>query len=208
MNREPETGRASPTYRGEMDAELVARTLAGENAAFDALVVKYRERVYSLAFHMLRNEQEALDVSQEVFMRAYFALGKFRGESGFFTWLYRIAVNLVYTHAKRESKRRELNVKAAGDGWGQVHAAVKTPEELAEKNEIQAALHRALQALDLRFREVLVLKEIEGLEVEEVAEVLGLPQGTVKSRLFRARRQLKGLLAGCRELAPPEREKP
>jgi RNA polymerase sigma-70 factor (ECF subfamily) len=168
---------------------LIERTLAGDNTGFDGLITRYRDRIFSLAFHLLWNRTEAEDLAQEVFLRAYRGLKAFRRDARFFTWLYRITVNLVYTQSHRAASRRHAREQLA--------LALRSapcpqnPAELVEADEASDLLHAALANLDLRLREVLVLREIEGLEVAEVARMLRIPEGTVKSRLFRAHEDLR-----------------
>jgi RNA polymerase sigma-70 factor (ECF subfamily) len=163
---------------------------------------RYRDRVYRLAYHMLWNEHEADDAAQEVFVRAYCHLDKFRGDSNFFTWLYRIAKNVVYTQAKKAGRRREI--------YQQVHqehtlrgTAALSPEVSAERSEMMNRVYAGLRSLDPRLQEVLVLREIEGLDNDEVARVLEVPLGTVKSRLFRAQENLRKWFA-AQELGQQE----
>jgi RNA polymerase sigma-70 factor (ECF subfamily) len=172
------------------DRELIACTLGGETRAFDELMWRYRDRVYRLAYHMLWNEHEADDAAQEVFVRAYCHLNKFRGDSSFFTWLYRIAKNVVYTQAKKAGRQREI-YRTAHEEQSLRGAAGPSPEISAERAELMARVYSGLGTLDPRLQEVLVLREIEGLDNDEVARVLAVPLGTVKSRLFRAQENLR-----------------
>ncbi|MEW6516295.1 MAG: sigma-70 family RNA polymerase sigma factor [candidate division FCPU426 bacterium] len=198
MSREPRPEPSSLNDSREPDRQLIARTLRGDADAYDALVTRYRDRLYALVYHMVLNAQEAEDLAQETFVKAYRSLGKFRQESNFYTWLYRIAVNLVYTQSKKSSRRRTLFTAAleAGEPMG-VHWP-STPEELAQSEETKEMILKAIHQLDPRFRQVLILKELEGLEVAEVARILSLPEGTVKSRLYRAREDLRRLLKSWR----------
>jgi RNA polymerase sigma-70 factor (ECF subfamily) len=139
---------------------------------------------------MLWSEHEADDVAQEVFVRAYCHLKKFRGDSGFYTWLYRIAVNVVYTHAKKSGRRRVVHA-AAQEMLEHRALAPLSPEKAAQHDEIMIKIHQGLQTLDPRLREVLILRDMEGLDTSEVAQVLHIPVGTVKSRLFRAQEDLR-----------------
>lgn len=198
--QEPDPPQPGPTHVNRSDAELVSRTLAGDTRAFDDLVTRYRERIFRVAWHMLRSPAEADDVTQEVFIRAFRSLNKFRGDAGFFTWLYRIAANMVYTHARKQTRQREIHQQAHTEGdW--YCLAVKTPEELTASGEIKQLVEQGLMHLDPRFREVLVLREIEGLETAEVSEILGVPEGTVKSRLFRAHDELREWIMGLKKKA-------
>lgn len=194
MNREPQNNNSSLNIRQAKDKNLIERTLKGDNEAFDMLVIRYRDRVFSLAYHMLLNFEEAEDIAQEVFVRAYRSLGKFRQESGFFTWLYRIAVNIVYTQAKKNTRRRVLYDEVLKEREYLQPQSFDSPEIPAQSGELREMILRAINQLDHRFRQVIVLKELEGMDVSEVARILGLPEGTVKSRLFRAREDLRHII--------------
>ncbi|MCD4812259.1 sigma-70 family RNA polymerase sigma factor [bacterium] len=194
MTREPHHHDSSLNLGQANDRKLIDQTLSGHNEAFDVLVTRYRDRIYSLAYHMLSNAEEAQDIAQEVFVRAYKNLSKFRHESSFYTWLYRIAVNIVYTQAKKASRRRELYDQAFKDLRMKPGKMPETPEGLAQLEELKEMILRAIRQLDPRFRQVLILKEIEGHDVSEVAKMLKLPQGTVKSRLYRAREDLRHII--------------
>ncbi len=190
MTGEPNVDGASPTYGDFMDHELVRRAAEGETRAFDELMRRYRDRVYRLALNMLWNEHEADDVAQEVFVRAYCNLKKFRGDSSFFTWLYRIAVNVVYTQSKKAGRRREIHQLAQQVKDEQAKPA-PSPEQTAEHEDLMRWVYLGLQHLDPRLREVLVLRDIEGLDIATVSDILKIPSGTVKSRLFRAQDDLR-----------------
>jgi RNA polymerase sigma-70 factor, ECF subfamily len=194
MNREPQNTDSSLNNRQLKDTTLIERTLSGDNGAFDMLVTRYRDRIFSLAFHMLSNAEEAEDIAQEVFVRAYRNLGKFRQESSFYTWLYRIAVNIVYTQAKKNTRRRVLYDEAFKEREYLQPHSFDSPETVAQAGEVREMILKAINQLDPRFRQVIILKELEGLDVSEVAKLLGLPEGTVKSRLFRAREDLKHII--------------
>jgi RNA polymerase sigma-70 factor, ECF subfamily len=182
------------------DAELVARAKAGELDAFEALTERYERRVYSLALRMLRQEQDAEDVTQQTFLSALENLGGFRGDASFGTWLLRIA-----THAalKVIRKRRGLDTVSLeeatepGDEYGSVpHPEYiadwrQSPEQLVHNNEIRRLLDEALARLDEKHRLVFLLRDVEGLSVRETAEALGLSEANTKVRLLRARLQLR-----------------
>ena len=194
------------------DKGLVARAKAGELEAFEALTNRYERRVYSLALRMLRQQQDAEDVTQQTFLSALENLEGFRGDASFATWLLRIA-----THAalKVIRKRKGLNTVSleeateAADGYDTIpHPEYiadwrQSPEELVRKNEIQRLLAEALAKLDERHRLVFLLRDVEGLSVKETAETLGLSEANTKVRLLRARLQLRELLT--RSLGDPTR---
>jgi RNA polymerase sigma-70 factor (ECF subfamily) len=197
-------GDGSPSATGIeiSDLELVRRVQRGERAAFDLLVRRYQHRVIKLVARLLRDPAEAEDVAQEAFVKAYRAIGSFRGDSAFYTWLYRIAVNTA-RNAMASRQRRPLDYEAdLGEGE---QAAVEsrlrhvdTPEAAALSDEIQATVDRAVSELPEDLRTAILLREVEGLSYEEIAAAMDCPVGTVRSRIFRAReaidRNLKPLL--------------
>lgn len=175
------------------DLELVSRARGGDVAAFTELVRRYETRIWNLAYRLVSNADDAADVAQETFLAAFEGLKRFRAESSFYTWLYRIAVNRALAHRAARAGRRDA---AAGDG-----AALETaadggagPEASAAARERSAAIDTAIRRLPEDFRAVVVLKDVEGLEYEEIAEALGIALGTVKSRLHRGRMILRDAL--------------
>jgi len=194
------------------DSELVQRAKSGELDAFEALTTRYEQRVYALAMRMLRQEQDAEDVTQQTFLSALEGLGGFRGEASFPTWVLRIA-----THAalKIIRKRKGLDTVSleetteASDGYESVpHPEYiadwrQSPEQLVQTNEIRRLLDEALGQLDEKHRAVFLLRDVEGLSVKETAEALGLSETNTKVRLLRARLQLREQLT--RSLGDPHR---
>ena len=179
------------------ERDLIARCRAGDLAAFEPLVEKYRQRVWRLAYQVLRDREEAWDVAQEAFVRAYQSLPEFRGDSAFYTWLFRIVVNL----ATDRRRQRHARVRALGgepvseDVWERTAADPGPPPDLeASRAETRERVTRALDALPPHHRTIIILGDIEGLSYREIAEVLGCPIGTVMSRLHNARKRLKALL--------------
>ena len=179
----------------EPDALLVERTKRGDVKAFEMLVVKYQRRIERLIGRMVRDVDLVQDIAQETFIRAYRALPKFRGESAFYTWLYRIAVNTA-KKALVDLKRDPLVTQAAmvnhddGDETSRVENELsdgETPESLLQSKQIGATVNAAIDALSEDLRQAIVLREIEGLSYEEIAAVMNCPIGTVRSRIFRAR---------------------
>lgn len=180
------------------DVILVQRTLAGDQRAFEVLVVKYQRRVERLIGRMVRDTDLVPDIAQETFIRAYKALGQFRGEAQFYTWLYRIAVNTAkkqLLELKRDPlvtmsalKSQEDDETSGGEYElnGQV-ADAETPEALLASKEIAQAVNEAMEALPKELGQAIALREIEGLSYEEIAQALDCPIGTVRSRIFRAR---------------------
>jgi RNA polymerase sigma-70 factor, ECF subfamily len=186
----------------DADALLVERARAGDARAFEMLVVKYQRRIERLVARMVRDVDLVADITQETFIRAYRALPNFRGESAFYTWLYRIAVNT----AKKSllDLKRDLLVtegqRAGGDENDETSRIEnelshdETPEALMASKEIAAAVNSSIEALSEDLRTAITLREIEGLSYEEIAEVMNCPIGTVRSRIFRAREAIAARL--------------
>jgi RNA polymerase sigma-70 factor (ECF subfamily) len=173
------------------DEELVARVQRGDKRAFDLLVLKYQNRVSSLIGRYVRDAAEVADVTQEAFIRAYRALPSFRGESAFYTWLYRIAINTARNHLVAQDRRPPAtDVDAAEAEQLDLGARLKdhaTPESLLLQDEIARTIQAALSDLPEDLRTAITLREIEGLSYEEIARAMDCPIGTVRSRIFRAR---------------------
>ena len=173
------------------DKELVKRVQKGDKGAFDLLVLKYEHKIVNLVMRYVRDPETALDISQEAFIKAYRALPRFRGDSAFYTWLYRIAVNTAKNHLAAQRRRPtdiELDLQDP-DQYG-LHAKLKetdTPEAVSLGDELQDILERAIQALPDDLRTAIVLRELDGMSYEEIAQTMECPVGTVRSRIFRAR---------------------
>ena len=182
--------------------ELVELAKQGDTSAFDRLVDLYQGRIYSYAARMVHDPVEAEDIAQEAFVRAYRNLPSFRGASTFQTWLYRIASNLTIDSVRRHKRENTISLDAPLDAEEgptareQEDAATAGPAGSAETLELQREVHRAIQQLSPKLRSVVVLYDLQGLTYEEIAEILGCPLGTVKSRLFNARMELKQRLQG------------
>lgn len=189
---------SEPPRPPDPDVILVQRTLAGDQRAFEMLVIKYQRRVERLIGRMVRDTDLVPDIAQETFIRAYKALGQFRGEAQFYTWLYRIAVNTAkkqLLELKRDPLVTLSALKSQDDDEtsgnehelnGQV-ADAETPEALLASKEIAQAVNEAMEALPKELGQAIALREIEGLSYEEIAQALDCPIGTVRSRIFRAR---------------------
>ena len=186
----------------DSDQQLVERVQAGDKAAFDVLVRKYQHRVLKLVGRFVSDAAEAEDVAQEAFLKAYRALASFRGDSAFYTWLYRIAINTA-KNALVSNRRRPVDFDLDLQDPEQYdrHARLKegdTPEGVLLTEEIRTVVERAMEQLPEDLRTAIVLRELEGLSYEEIAEAMDCPVGTVRSRIFRAReaidRKLKPLL--------------
>jgi RNA polymerase sigma-70 factor (ECF subfamily) len=174
-----------------LDQELVERVQAGEKAAFDILVRKYEHKLANVISRYINDQSEVLDVAQEAFIKAYRALPNFRGDSAFYTWLYRIAINTAKNHlvaAGRRPPRDDVDAQDAEQfevGSGLKEYA--TPERLALSSELATTIQDAIEALPGELRMAIVLRELEGLSYEEIAVAMDCPIGTVRSRIFRAR---------------------
>ena len=186
----------------DADALLVARVQRGESAAFEMLVVKYQRRIERLIGRMVRDPDRVRDIAQETFIRAWRALPQFRGESAFYTWLYRIAVNTArreMTLLQRDPSHTASALAGEGDGGAEGAGAdgtffaapepstSETPEAVLASRQVASAVNAAVERLSDDLRQALVLREVEGLSYEEIAEVMNCPVGTVRSRIFRAR---------------------
>jgi RNA polymerase sigma-70 factor (ECF subfamily) len=203
QTQEPRDAVPRPTSGVEQsDLELVRRAQRGERGAFDLLVLRYQHKVVKLVARLLRDPTEAEDVAQEAFVKAYRALASFRGDSAFYTWLYRIAVNTA-RNAMASRQRRPLDYEADLSETEQSAVASRmshsdTPEATVLSDEIHATVNRAVADLPEDLRTAIILREIEGLSYEEIAAAMDCPVGTVRSRIFRAReaidRNLKPLL--------------
>ena len=194
------------------DAELVARAKLGDLAAFEALTSRYEQRVYSLAMRMLRQEQDAEDVTQQTFLSALENLNGFRGEASFSTWLLRIAAHAALKVIRKRKGLDTVSLEEATESQDEngtiphpeyIADWRQSPEELVQRNETRRLLDGALAQLDEKRRLVFLLRDVEGLSVKETAEALGLSEANVKVRLLRARLQLREQLT--RTLGNPER---
>lgn len=187
----------------EADQLLVERVQRGDKKAFDLLVLKYQHKVANLISRYVRDPAEVLDVAQEAFIKAYRALPNFRGDSAFYTWLYRVAINTAKNHLAAQSRRPpsdDIEAEMAEQmDMGAPLQETDTPEHLALQREIAQTIQRALDDLPDDLRTAITLRELEGLSYEEIAQAMDCPIGTVRSRIFRAREaidaRLKPLLA-------------
>lgn len=174
-----------------IDQKLVERAQKGDKRAFDLLVRKYQHKVISLISRYINNASDVHDVAQEAFVKAYRALGTFRGDSAFYTWLYRIAVNSAKNHITAQSRRPPSNDVDAADAefydGGDVLHETASPEALALTSEIKQVVFDTIESLPADLKTAITLRELEGLSYEEIATAMDCPVGTVRSRIFRAR---------------------
>jgi RNA polymerase sigma-70 factor (ECF subfamily) len=187
----------------QTEAVFIARLVARDETAFNELVLTYERRVFSLVFRMLGRRDEAEDLSQEVFVQVFKAIDQFRGDSKLSTWIYRIAVNLCKNKTKYLARRhtgQQDDIDAMADrvpfsaAKGVSVGDVGRPDELVEGMQMEAVVKRAIAQLEPDFRQALILRDVEDMSYEEIAAVTGLPDGTVKSRIHRARGQLRALV--------------
>lgn len=180
------------------DQALVERVKRGDRAAFDILVLKYQHRIVKLVSRYVYDSAEALDVAQESFLKAWRALPKFRGDSAFYTWLYRIAINTAKNHLVAQSRRPvDQGLDLQDPEQYDMHARLSdgdTPERLLLTEEIRHAVMRAMDELPDELRTAIMLRELEGMSYEEIAQAMDCPVGTVRSRIFRAREAIDGKL--------------
>jgi RNA polymerase sigma-70 factor, ECF subfamily len=197
----------------EADALLVERVKLGDTKAFEMLVVKYQRRIERLISRMVRDTDLVQDIAQETFIRVYRAMPQFRGDSAFYTWLYRIAVNTakkMLMDMKRDPLVLESAMHVGEDGEETSRAESEltdgeTPEAILASKEIAAAVNAAVDALSEDLRQAITLREIEGLSYEEIAELMNCPIGTVRSRIFRAREAIATRLRPMLDTKPGER---
>ncbi|MBS7458608.1 RNA polymerase sigma factor RpoE [Coralloluteibacterium stylophorae] len=182
----------------DTDHVLVQRVQAGDNTAFDLLVRKYQHRIVALVGRYVHDWSEAQDVAQDTFIRAYRALGNFRGDSQFYTWLYKIAVNTAKNHLVSSNRRPPAEDIDAGDAVnfesGDRLRVTDTPEHELQRQEIERVVADTVAALPDELREAINLREVDGLSYEEIAQAMGCPIGTVRSRIFRAREAIDARL--------------
>lgn len=184
----------------EQDWALVQRVQSGDLRAFEVLVNKYQRKVARLLSRLVRDTDEIDDIVQEAFIKAYRALGNFRGESAFYTWLYRIAVNTAKNHLIASNRRPSTIRETASDEFSETFSEtetlsdIETPESVLLSRQIAATVNKAMEELPEELRNAIVLREIEGLSYDEIAEIMNCPIGTVRSRIFRAREAIAAKL--------------
>jgi len=194
-------GAARPTALE--DQRLIKRIKSGESEAYGELVKKYQDRLFNTCWRISGHLEDARDLTQETFLRAYEKLSSFRDQSSFYTWIYRVAVNLALSHRRKTRRRRAGMGDAVGGTAGTqaeqlderiAQASDSAQGKVSDESELKQTIAHALQELDDDHRAVVVLKDIEGFDYAEIAEVLEIPTGTVKSRLYRARMALRATI--------------
>ncbi len=186
-------------FQEETDQQLVERVQRGDKRAYDLLVLKYQHRIVSLVSRYMRDQSEVLDVTQEAFIKAYRALPGFRGDSAFYTWLYRIAINTAKNYLVSRSRRppdSDIDVDQ-GDYQGESLALsdIEGPENRLEADQLEAVVYKAIDDLPEELKIAVTLREFDGLSYEEIAGVMDCPVGTVRSRIFRAREAIEKKIA-------------
>ena len=176
----------------DIDQQLVERVQRGDKGAFDLLVSKYQRKIFRLLSRLIRDQAEVEDIAQEAFIKAYRALPNFRGDSAFYTWLYRIAINTAKNHLVSQGRRAPTTTEADIEEAetfddGEHLRDLNTPDSMLLTKQVGEAVNRAIDQLPEDLRTAIVLREIEGLSYEEIAESMNCPIGTVRSRIFRAR---------------------
>ncbi len=183
----------------QVDAELIARVQRGDKRAFDLLVIKYQRRIMRLLSRQVRNPSDIEDIAQETFIKAYRALPDFRGDSAFYTWLYRIAINTArnwYVAQTRRPQTVDPRENPEGETFDQIDNLrdINTPEALLASRQVAQTINQAMAELPEELRNAITLREVEGLSYDEIAQAMDCPVGTVRSRIFRAREAIANKL--------------
>ena len=190
-------------YKVAEDTKLVLAAKRGDMVAFEELVARHRDKIYARAFSMMRNEDEAVDISQEAWVKGWQRLKQFQGESSFVTWMTRIVINLCLDQIRKNKRQRSDSIEEMGEESGgverQMEPVMFNPTERLERSELRARIDEAMKKLSHEHRTVLVLCEFEEMEYKEIAKVMGCSIGTVMSRLFYARRKLQTMLRDVHE---------
>lgn len=191
VEQERVTADNSMTDQQQTDRQLVARVQKGDRRAFDLLVIKYQHKILALVGRFINDHAEAQDVTQEAFIKAFRALPNFRGESAFYTWMYRIGVNTAKNHLVsrgRKTPTHDVDLEDAEFFADESHMKdVATPDNLLHRDQLQKVVFDAIENLPQELRMAVTLREIDGMSYEEIAEVMECPIGTIRSRIFRAR---------------------
>ena len=180
------------------DEALIRRIKDGDADAFEEIVKTYEKPVYNLALRYSGNPDDAFDISQDIFLRVYRSIDTFRGQSKFSTWLYQIATNICIDHCRKTSRKKEISMFVSDDDGEETELEFAdteySPEQIVEKKELRDEIGRCINKLADEHRVILILRDIEGISYQEIGAILNMEQGTVKSRLFRAREKLRKLL--------------
>jgi len=190
-------------HKTATDVELVAASQAGDMVAFEELVARHRDKIYARAFSMMRNEEEAIDLAQEAWVKAWQRLKQFQGDSSFATWMTRIVINLCLDQLRRQKRTRAESIEQLDEELGgverQMPVVASNPTEGLERAELRKRIHKAMVQLSYEHRTVLILHEFEEMEYKQIAKVMNCSIGTVMSRLFYARRRLASLLQSLKK---------
>ena len=191
----------------EMESDIVRRVIEGDVNAFERLVTEYEKNVYNIALRMTGNSEDAADMTQEAFIKAYNSLGNFRGDSKFSVWLYRIVSNVCLDFLRSRTRKPTVSLSVEDDEGEEAQLDVadesQSPELLLERSLTRDAVRRGLDQLAPDYRQILLLREIQGLSYEEISQTLALDLGTVKSRIFRARKKLCAFLIADGNIPDP-----
>jgi len=195
------TTEATAAQADVMESELVRQAQNGDTAAFDELVSRFRSRVFGMIYNMVHNEQDAWDLAQDSFLKAWKSIGRFRGQSSFYTWLYRIVMNVTIDWVRKKQVKGTgaefddaIQLKEIDPASRTVPRAEALPHKKMERQEIRARIDAAIKQLSPEHRAVILMKEMEDMQYHEIAESLGCSIGTVMSRLFYARKRLQNIL--------------
>ncbi|MDP4110202.1 MAG: sigma-70 family RNA polymerase sigma factor [Bacillota bacterium] len=188
------------------ESQIIKRVQNGDEAAFEELLSAYEKKIYNLAYRESRNVQDAMDITQEVFLRVFRSIKDFRGESSFSTWVYRIATNMCIDFARRAAKNNAVSLTVYDEDGEAADMDIpddsSTPETYYEKTELRREMERGLRMLSPEHRHIIILRDINGLSYLEIAQILKLEEGTVKSRLARARAKLASFIIQGNNFAP------
>ena len=180
------------------DIDLVRRAKSGDMVAFDQLVYNYEKKVYLMAYRSTANEQDALDISQEVFIKVYRSIASFKEESSFSTWLYRITSNVLIDFSRKKQNKSTLSLYVENEDEEELYIDLPsredTPEQAYEAKSLREEIQKALLSLSERHRQIVIMRDINGFSYTEISEILNISEGTVKSRLARARENLRRIL--------------
>jgi RNA polymerase sigma-70 factor (ECF subfamily) len=199
---QPASNRLERENESEQDRRLILRAQAGESGAFRLLVERHQRRVFAIALGLVRDEQDAREIAQEAFLRVHKGLAQFHGGSSFFTWLYRIVTNLSIDLMRKPSRREaELHFALEGDEGDSpiLPASDADPYDVVRRGQLSLRIQDALEQLPPYHRGVILMREVEGMSYEEMAEAMQVSKGTIMSRLFHARKKLQRALSDCHE---------